>query len=101
MKDKCHSQFFHELTILCDAEDHVLNKLDCYKNVTNLVPLRTSALRALAACSYITDTEKRDTILKILLKSLEKNNPELQEAAFECLQKFIVGYTIDKDMVSF
>lgn len=85
---------------MCEAEDQILNKLDCYKNVTNLVPLRTSALRALAACHYITDMTNRSKILDILLGSLAKKNPEIQEVAFECLQKFIVGYPVDKDTVS-
>lgn len=96
-----HKLFFHELLTLCEADDAILNKLDCYKNVPNLIPLRKSALRALAACYYITDTVCRDKILNILLKSLEKNNTELQTAAFECLQKFVAGNTvIDKDAVS-
>ena len=29
---------------MCEAEDSVLLKLPCYKSVTNLVPLRKSAL---------------------------------------------------------
>lgn len=95
-----HKLFFHELLTLCEAEDAILNKLDCYKNVTNLVPLRKSALRALAACHYIVDQVARDKILAILLKALEKNNAELQEAAFECLQKFITGHSVDKEIVS-
>lgn len=94
-----HKLFFHELLTLCEANDDILNKLDCYKNVTNLVPLRKSALRALAACNYITDHVARDKILTILLKALEKNNAELQEAAFECLQKFIGNNSVDKEIV--
>lgn len=77
----------------------MLNKLDCYKNVTNLVPLRTSALRALAACHYITDEPYRAKILDILLSSLAKKNPDIQQCAFECLQKFIVGYPVDKEKI--
>lgn len=101
LSNSYHKLFFHELLTLCEAEDTILNKLDCYKNVTNLIPLRKSALRALAACHYITEATCRDKILAILLKSLEKNNAELQEAAFECLQKFISGYSVDKEIVSY
>jgi transformation/transcription domain-associated protein len=109
--------FFHEVLALCDAEDNVLTKLDCYKSV-NLIPLRKSALRALAACHYIgkhndiffvlasicnilfpEQATIREKIFKVLYRSLEKNNPELQEAAFECMQKFIQGYKIDKETV--
>ena len=71
LSNSYHKLFFHELLTLCEAEDTILNKLDCYKNVTNLIPLRKSALRALAACHYITDGSCRDKILAILLKSLE------------------------------
>lgn len=100
LSDNFHKLFFHELITLSEAEDSTLIKLDCYKHVTNLVPLRKSALRALAACHYITDGEYRDKIRSILFKVLEKNNPELQEAAFECMQKFISGFRIDKEVVS-
>lgn len=100
LSNNYHKLFFHELLTLCEAEDGILHKLDCYKNVNNLIPLRKSALKALAACHYITDAPCRDKILTILLKSLEKNNSELQEAAFECLKKFIAGYAIEKEIVS-
>lgn len=91
---------FPELITLCNADDAVLTKLDCYKNVTNLIPLRKSALKTLTACHYLADSSSRDKILTLLLKSLEKNNTELQETAFECLQKFLSVYNIDKEIVS-
>lgn len=90
--------FFHELLSLCEAEDAVLNKLPCYKSVSNLVPLRKSALRALAACHYIQSC--REKIFPVLYKALEQPNPELQEAGFECMKKFISGFQIDMEMVS-
>lgn len=104
LSNQYHNYFFKEVSNLCEAEDQYLNKLDCYKNVTNLVPLRTSALKALAACHYITDVDadgstRRDKILAILLRALEKNNTEIQETAFECLKKFIVGYQVDKETI--
>lgn len=91
---------FPDLITLCSAEDSVLTKLDCYKNITNLIPLRKSALKTLTACHYLADNNNRDKILALLLKSLEKNNVELQETAFECLQKFLSFYQIDKEIVS-
>ena len=39
-----HKVFFTELLNLCEAEDGVLLKLPCYKTVTDLVPLRKSAM---------------------------------------------------------
>jgi hypothetical protein len=93
-----HKVFFHELLSLCEAEDAVLNKLPCYKSVSNLVPLRKSALRALAACHYIQSC--REKIFPVLYKALEQSNPELQEAGFECMKKFIAGFQIDMEMVS-
>ena len=96
-----HKVFFHEVLTLSEAEDHVLNKLDCYKTVTNLIPLRKSALRTLAACHYITQNGYCEKIFQILFKTLDKNNPELQQTAFECMQKFITGFNIDKEAVNY
>ncbi|EAT34853.1 AAEL012951-PA, partial [Aedes aegypti] len=93
-----HKVFYHEVLTLSDAEDTTLNKLDCYKTVTNLIPLRKSALRALAACHYIPNG-CREKIFSILFKALEKNNVELQEAAFECMQNFLQGCTVDKETI--
>ncbi|KAL7293008.1 hypothetical protein TKK_0013455 [Trichogramma kaykai] len=92
-----HKTFFDELYVINDAEDAQLNRLPCYKNIPNLVPLRKSALRALAACHYI--VEKRQNIFEVLYGALEKSNVELQEAAFECMQKFIAGFQIDMESV--
>ncbi|VVC99481.1 unnamed protein product [Leptidea sinapis] len=80
------------------AEDTVLGKLPCYKGV-NLIPLRISTLRALATCHYIQEKHCREKIFQVLYKSLEKNDPELQQAGFECMQKFLSGFQIDMDMV--
>ncbi|XP_073941495.1 transcription-associated protein Nipped-A isoform X1 [Choristoneura fumiferana] len=93
-----HKVFFRELLSLCEAEDAVLGKLPCYKGV-NLVPLRASALRALAACHYIQEKHCREKIFQVLYKSLEKNDQELQQAGFECMQKFLSGFQIDMEMV--
>ncbi|XP_011505966.1 PREDICTED: transformation/transcription domain-associated protein [Ceratosolen solmsi marchali] len=92
-----HKVFFEELLTLNEAEDINLNRLPCYKSVPNLIPLRKSALRALAACHYIAD--KRQNIFEVLYAALEKPNTELQEAAFECMQKFIAGFQIDMESV--
>ncbi|CAF4870377.1 unnamed protein product [Pieris macdunnoughi] len=93
-----HKVFFRELLSLCEAEDAMLGKLPCYKGV-NLIPLRISALRALAACHYIQEKHCREKIFQVLYKSLEKNDTELQQAGFECMQKFLAGFQIDMDMV--
>ncbi|XP_028982080.1 transformation/transcription domain-associated protein [Diachasma alloeum] len=92
-----HKVFFQELLTLSEAEDTTLQKLPCYKSVTNLIPLRKSALRALAACHYIVNC--RDKIFGVLYKALEKPNGELQEAAFECMKKFIAGFQIEMENV--
>ncbi|XP_038211764.1 transcription-associated protein 1 isoform X1 [Zerene cesonia] len=93
-----HKVFFRELVSLCEAEDSMLGKLPCYKGV-NLIPLRISALRALAACHYIQEKLCREKIFQVLYKSLEKNDTELQQAGFECMQKFLSGFQIDMEMV--
>ncbi|KAL4715075.1 hypothetical protein ACJJTC_012122 [Scirpophaga incertulas] len=93
-----HKVFFRELLSLCEAEDAILGKLPCYKSV-NLAPLRASALKALAACHYIQEKHCREKIFQVLYKSLEKNDQELQQAGFECMQKFLSGFQIDMEMV--
>ena len=58
----------------------MLGKLPCYKGV-NLVPLRASALKALASCHYIQEKHCREKIFQVLYKSLEKNDQELQQVS--------------------
>lgn len=72
--------------------------MDCYKAVTNLIPLRKSALRALAACHYIEEPAIKFKIFQTLFKALGKPNSELQECAFECLQKFMVSFPVDRQV---
>ncbi|XP_037947653.1 transcription-associated protein 1 isoform X2 [Teleopsis dalmanni] len=97
LKNSYHKLFFHELITLSEAEDTTLTKLDCYKNVGNLIPLRKAALRALAACHYITDSQYKEKIINILFKVMENSKSDLQEAAFKCMQLFISGIQMDKE----
>jgi transformation/transcription domain-associated protein len=92
-----HKVFFTELLSLCEADDPSLQKLPCYKNINNLVPLRKSALRALAACHYI--PECREKIFQVLFKALNSNNNDLVESGFECMKKFLEGHSMEPDIV--
>ena len=92
-----HKVFFTELLALCEQDDANLQKLPCYKNVTNLVPLRQSALRAIAACHYM--PECRDKIFTVLYKSLQSTITEIAETSFECMRSFIAGFQMDMEMV--
>ncbi|XP_063882780.1 transformation/transcription domain-associated protein-like isoform X6 [Scylla paramamosain] len=93
-----HKYFYNELLMLVETEDSCLARLSCYKNIANLVPLRKSALKALAACHYI--PQIREKIFPTLYKALNNSShPELQETAFECLKKFQSGCQIDMEMV--
>ncbi|XP_052871771.1 transcription-associated protein 1 isoform X2 [Anopheles cruzii] len=94
-----HKVFYHEVLTLSDADDNTLNKLECFKTVTNLVPLRKSALNALAACHYIQNGSCREKIFQILFKGLEKNNVELQEAAYQCMKNFLQGCSVSKETI--
>ncbi|XP_044312545.1 transcription-associated protein 1 isoform X1 [Drosophila rhopaloa] len=94
-----HKLFFHELLTLSEAEDATLAKLDCYKNVPNLIPLRVSALRALAACHYISDIGYKEKIINIIFKVMENDKSELQETAYLCMKHFITGVTLEKEKV--
>ncbi|XP_060086157.1 transformation/transcription domain-associated protein-like [Ylistrum balloti] len=92
-----HNVFFNELLSLCEAEDGALQKLPCYKSVNDLVPLRKSALRALAACHYIPN--QREKLFSVLDKALNSNSAELQRVAFDCMKKFISGCQIEIEIV--
>ncbi|KAG8225079.1 hypothetical protein J437_LFUL000058 [Ladona fulva] len=63
-----------------------------------LIPLRRSALRALAACHYVVPWRER--IFHVLYRALERPHPELREAAFECMKRFIAGFQIEMEMAS-
>nr|XP_054766791.1 transformation/transcription domain-associated protein-like [Lytechinus pictus] len=92
-----HKVFFTELMNLCETEDSGLVKLPCYKAVPSLVPLRISALNALAACRYI--PQARERIFKILFNALNSNVSELQEAGAKCMEKFISGQPVEMELV--
>ncbi|CAH1110190.1 unnamed protein product [Psylliodes chrysocephalus] len=97
MSVKEHCLFIEDLLALCNSEDNKLNTFSCYKSITNFIPLRTSALRVLAACYYL--EEVRGKIFQVLYDTLEKPNAELQETAFECMKKFISGYPVENKLV--
>ena len=52
---------------------------------------------ALAACHYI--PQCRETIFSVLYKALNSSNSELQEAAHDCMKKFIAGCHIEMEQV--
>ncbi|CAG7721830.1 unnamed protein product [Allacma fusca] len=92
-----HRIFISELVALCEADDAGLLKLPCYKNVTNLIPVRIAVIRVLA-CVNITGAFK-DKIVSIFMKALCNSNHELQKAAFESLKKFGEENKIDMEPV--
>ena len=77
----------HEVFWLCEQDDTNLQKLPCYKNVINLVPLRQSALKILAACHYM--PECRDKIFNVIYNSLQLTKAKIAETSFECMRSFI------------
>ena len=81
-----HSQ----LLTLCDSDDTTLAKLPCYRSVPSLVPLKVSALAALAACHYL--PEMREKIFTVLYKAINSGVKELQEAGKEAMKK--VGWVV-------
>lgn len=93
-----HKVFFREVMSLCEAQDSALLKMPCYKNIGSLVPVRKAAMRALAACHYVPACSEK--IFSTFHMSLEKSNPELQEAAFQCMKTFIAGTQVDLNTVS-
>lgn len=88
-----HVIFFKELHGLCDSDDAQLSKSSIYKNVTNLTPLRRSALRTLVACATL--HPNRDEIFPVLLKALNSANVEISVTGFECLKKYKTYAKVD------
>ncbi|KAH9524764.1 hypothetical protein Btru_027783 [Bulinus truncatus] len=91
-----HTVFFNEVFHICDVEEAVLIKQACYKNITNLVPLKKSALKALAACNLV--LSKKENIFKTLFKALISSNSEIQETAHESMKMLMQGCVIDVEM---
>ncbi|XP_055874365.1 transformation/transcription domain-associated protein-like isoform X5 [Biomphalaria glabrata] len=91
-----HTVFFNEVFHMCDVEENVLMKQACYKNITNLVPLKKSALKALAACNLVLN--KKEKIFQTLYKALNSSNSEIQETAHESMKMFMQGCAIDVEM---
>lgn len=92
-----HKMFFHEVCNVCDVTDAGLSKLPCYKSIPSLVPLRKAAMKALSACHYVPNVSEK--IFNSLYQALERSDPELQEAAFQCMKNFVSGSLIDLSMV--
>lgn len=65
----------------------------------DLIPIRCSALGALAACHYISNIEYRREILETLISALDKPHPELQKTAYECIKRFREGCSVDDQLV--
>lgn len=89
--------FFQEVCNVCDVNDTNLSKLPCYKSIPSLVPLRKAAMKALSACHYVPNVSEK--IFNSLYQALERSDPELQEAAFQCMKNFRSGSSIDLSMV--
>lgn len=83
--------------MLCEYDDSTLQKLPCYKSLTNLIPVRKAMLRLLAACHYMQD--KRADIFQHLYKALN-SSLEMQEVGYQCIKDIISKYDIDQDIVS-
>ena len=81
--------FFTELFNICEAEDASLRKLACYKNVTDLTPLRVSAMNTLSVLHYIPQVKER--IINVLFKQLGSESKELMRTAEKCIKNFLKG----------
>lgn len=92
-----HTYYVEQLVSICENDDTNLKKLQCYANVSNLAPVRTAALHALASLHYLKEYELK--IFKILFKSTESTNPELQQGAHACINKFCSKVKIDTAVI--
>lgn len=92
-----HRIFVEQLVKICESDDATLKRFQCYTNVTNLAPVRTAALHALASLYYLKEFE--NIVFRILLKTTESSCTELQEAAYTCINKFTSKVTIDLNTI--
>ncbi|ESN91105.1 hypothetical protein HELRODRAFT_194551 [Helobdella robusta] len=92
-----HQLFFKELCHLCDDDDAALLRMNCYKNVSDFVPLRISAIKVLSACHHV--SEKQNNIFSILYKALNSTNVQLQDVALVCMKRFVSGCQVEISMV--
>lgn len=88
-----HKVFFNEVLSICEAEDANLQRLPCFKNNQNVVPVKRSALHALSSFYYIEQFKER--IFAVLFKALNSKNAEIQEVGFECMRKFMENTRIE------
>ncbi|KAG8178737.1 hypothetical protein JTE90_027055 [Oedothorax gibbosus] len=92
-----HKTFFDELVMLCEMDNAALQKLPCYKGLSNLIPVRRAMLRLLAACHHMAD--KRGDIFKHLYQALSSPVAELQEVGYTCMRDILSKCDIECDMV--
>ncbi|XP_065321247.1 transformation/transcription domain-associated protein-like [Gordionus sp. m RMFG-2023] len=94
----CSGVFFTELMSLCEADDTLLLRLPCYKNLNNdITELKRSALKALTSCQYINQYQEK--IFNILFKNLNSSNPDIQHTAFKCLSCYVKKHQVDMESV--
>ena len=80
---------FQELVPICEGDEAQLLKNNCYKNESDLAPLRKTALNTLASLYHL--LEQREIIQSTLHKALKSANTEIQQVAFTCLKKIIAN----------
>ena len=94
-----HYYFLNELVGLVNNDDTQLRKVPCYKNVTNLIPIRKAAIKALSACHYVSDF--RDKVFIVIYKSMCSHaSAEINEASFEALRIVIDSGNIPRDFMN-
>ena len=87
MTNPDHFNLFQELIPICEGDEVQLAKNVCYKNLSDLTPLRKVALNTLASFYHL--LEQRELILSTLHRALASPNTEIQQNSFACLKKYI------------
>jgi len=96
-----HRIFISELIALSEADDAALSKLPCYKNVTNLIPVRLSVMRCLGAICPGSSAPNRVKMLAIFMKGLCHPNTEIQNAAHGALRKYLdAGFAVEQNILT-
>jgi transformation/transcription domain-associated protein len=82
-----HANLFDEITRICDGEEGILKNISQNKTINEFLQLRKTALNTLSSFYHLID--KRDVIFSTLHRALANQNTEIQECAYDCLQKYL------------
>ncbi|XP_043460946.1 transformation/transcription domain-associated protein-like [Leptopilina heterotoma] len=82
-----HKSFYEDLVQIIEREDNQLLREPCYKDLSDFIPLKTTALRTII--HFYSIETLQENVITIFISALKKI--ELQETALECLKKIPIS----------